>query len=85
MRHEKVRHDVSYSNPYVFIRRRHKIGKILYELDISHCFINDAMLENFGVKSNIKDLKEEYSQLTSHLVNYLMILVTAIAAITAIV
>lgn len=80
-RHETVRHELSYWNPYIFLRRRYRIWKILNELDVSHCFIDGNMLEYFGVKENLNNLKEEYSQLTSHTVNYFMLIVTILAII----
>lgn len=83
MRHETVRHQPNYLNPYSLVRRRYKIWKILYELDTSHCFINNDMLENFEVNKNMNELKDEYKTLTGHLVNYTMVVISLSSAFIA--
>lgn len=83
-RQETVRHELSYWNPFIFLKRRYRIWKILNELDVSNCFIDGVMLENFGVNENLRNLKEENSQLTSHIVNYLMLMVSFVAMLIAI-
>lgn len=83
-RHETVRHELSYWNPYIFLRRRYRIWKILNELDVSNCFIDGGMLESFGVRENLDNLKEEYSQLNSHIINYSMLIVSIVAVLVAV-
>ncbi len=83
MRHETVRHKPSYLNPYSFLRRRYKIWKILYELDTSHCFINNDMLENFEVNKNMKELRDEFKHLTSHVGNYIMVVISISSVLVA--
>ncbi len=83
-RHETVRHELSYWNPYIFLRRRYRIWKILNELDISHCYINGGMLKSFGVEDNLNNLKDEYSQLNSHIMNYSILMVSIVAVLIAI-
>ena len=83
-RHETVRHELSYWNPYIFLRRRYRIWKILNELDISHCYINGSMLKSFGVEDNLNNLKDEYSQLNSHIMNYSILMVSIVAVLIAI-
>lgn len=83
-RHETVRHELSYWNPIIFLKRRYKIWKILNELDVSNCYIDGAMLDNFGVNENLKNLKDEYSQLTTHVVNYSALMVGFAAMLIAI-
>lgn len=80
-RHETVRHELSYWNPRIFIKRRYKIWKILYELDINHCLMNREMLQSFGVNDELCALKEEYQQLTNHTFNYIVMLTSIIAVI----
>ena len=84
-RHETVRHRISYLIPWILIRRRIKIWKILYDMDIYHCFINNDMLKEFGVSNNLDIIKEEFEQLRNHISNYIMIAVAIIALFIAII
>lgn len=83
-RQETVRHELSYWNPYIFLKRRYKIWKILNELDVSNCYIDRTMLEKFGVNENLKKIEEEYKRSTTHVVNYFALMVSFAAMLIAI-
>lgn len=81
LRHETVRHEISYYNPHVMFKRCHRLWKLFYEMDMNHCYINSTMFKNFGVYDNLRELKEEYTYLTTHCLNYSILAFTIIMAI----
>lgn len=83
-RHETVRHELSYWNPYKVTKRRFRLWRIFKELDVSNCFIDGNMTRNFGVEEDLKKLKEEYSQLSGHIVSYASLLISIGALFVAI-
>lgn len=75
-RHETIRHDISYFNPIKILKRQYRLWNILYELDVSHCFIDNDMMNSFGVLENLKLIRNESIQLRNHITNYIIVILT---------
>ena len=78
LRHETVRHEISYYNPYILLKRSYKLWKILYEMDMSHCYVNGDMFASFEVNKNLAELKDESKNLNNHILNYSMVLLSIV-------
>ena len=73
-------HERSFLNPLIFFKRLWLLWEILYDVDSHKYHVNNYFQKEFGILSQLDDIRNEYNSLLNHSLSYSMAVVTVIAA-----
>lgn len=81
MTNEIAIHERSFLYPWIFIKRLWLLWEILYDVDSHKYHINRELQLEFGILSQLEEIRQEYNALLNHTLSYSMTIITIIAAI----
>lgn len=70
MTNEIALHERSYVYPGIFVKRLILLWELLYELDTHRYHINPAFQAEFGIATQLDNIRQEYNSILTHAMSY---------------